>query len=288
MIKYSLENPILPRFPLIDDMIVERGTMDDWNALHHLHYKSESLPVNLRIWRCRYRNRTVGIVVTSGVGMLLRQRHMMLPKTKPTGKETKAGNTQRINWINDNIRRAARIVTAPMYRGTGVGYRMVNLVMRMENMRYTEILSAMSKFNPFDLKAGFVCVDPMYGLAHEAGVSFLSERFGSNTSDIVSLYNELMSFPDHYRAEITSEMQDFYFRHSSKEKTGANLGSDVNTRVASMDIKKIIKEIHQLVYSQMTYGLYKNPDHNRTLPKQLPLSAFDNQSVRQALLLEKL
>jgi ABC-type ATPase with predicted acetyltransferase domain len=288
MTGYQKENPQQTRFPLIDEMYVERGDKSDWDALHHLHYKSESLPVNLRIWRCCYRNRTVGIVVTSGVHLLLRQRHMLLPRVKPTGKETKAGNVQRANWINDNIRRTARIVTAPMYRGTGIGYRMVNLVMRMEGMRYVEILSAMSKFNPFDRKAGFLCTEAMHGNAHEAGVSFLSERFECNTSDIVALHEELTSLPTHYQAELVGEMQDFYYRYSSKEKTGANLGNDLSARVAEMNIKKVIKEIHQLVYSQMVYGLYRNPDYQRKLPQKLPLNAFDNQGVRDPLNLEKI
>ena len=145
-----------PRFSLMDDMWVERGTKADWDELHDLHYKAETLPAGPHFWRCvnAQDNSLVGVVVLSSVSLLLAPRHQVFPKLKP-GNDSHFTNVHRATYLNANFRRAARIVTDTMYRGVGVSYRMVNLAMRLEGYKFVEIQSSMSKFIPFDVKAGF-------------------------------------------------------------------------------------------------------------------------------------
>lgn len=98
-----------PRFSLIDGMRVERGTKADWDVLHDLHYKAESLPAGPRFWRCVTEDGDlVGIVVFSSVSLLLAPRHQVFPKLKP-GQDTNFTNVHRAKFLNNNFRRAARL-----------------------------------------------------------------------------------------------------------------------------------------------------------------------------------
>lgn len=104
-------------FSLLEHMVVEVGSKEDWDKLHHLHYKAENLPPAPRFWRCRLTttNDIVAVVVTSSVALLLGPRHDMLPKLKP-GADTTLTNKHRPAWLNANMRRIGRIVTSTMYQ----------------------------------------------------------------------------------------------------------------------------------------------------------------------------
>ena len=43
------------RFPLLQEMWVERGDRADWDLLSGLHYKMHSTPVGAKYWRLRCR-----------------------------------------------------------------------------------------------------------------------------------------------------------------------------------------------------------------------------------------
>ena len=275
------------RFSLIDDMRIERGSIDDWKALHALHYKAESLPAGPRYWRVVLGDDyLVGIVVTCSVSLLLAPRHDMFPKLKP-GKDTKFTNVRRGKWLNANFRRSARIVTDTMFRGVGVSYRMVNLAMRMEGYRFMEIQSSMSKFNPFDIKAGFKHANLKHAAAYERGLKFFAKNFRAHPADHEAVMEEFRSFPPTVRDSVEEAMKMFYYRNSAKEKTGMNLngGSD---RVMEMDFSWVLKELQQLVFASPVYGVWENPDLGRDLPESLPLSAFDLQKPNEPLRLDLL
>ncbi|BCR31350.1 hypothetical protein ACET9Q_13190 [Aeromonas caviae] len=271
------------RFSLLADMVVEPGTKEDWDKLHHLHYKAENLPPAPKFWRCRLTttNDIVAVCVTSSVALLLGPRHDMLPKLKP-GNDTTLTNKHRPAWLNANMRRIGRIVTSTMYRGTGVSYRMMNLVCRMEGKRYVEIVSSMAKYNPFDTKAGFVRAPLRRAAAYEAGLKFMAETFECHPADRVAVHQELISQPKPVYERLRRQVAEFYYRHSSREKTGQNLGKTVDD-LASMSDLELIRELQQLIFGYTVYALYENPDLGRNVPKQLPLLAFDEQAPDQPL-----
>lgn len=287
--KHTVERVESPprRFSLLDDMTVERGTKSDWDALHHLHYKAESLPPAPVFYRCMRRNELVGVVVLSLCSLLSAPRHVMLPNLKP-GQDTTLTNKHRPKWLNANMRRAARIITSTMYRGTGVSYRMVNLACRMEGVRYVEIQSSMSKFNPFDQKAGFKRAPLKRAAAYDLGVKFFRQNFSAIPSDHQAILEEFESRPKGYQKVLLEQLREFYYRHSAREKTGQNLNAGMD-KVNQMSASALIREIQQLVFASIVYGLYENPDFGRTdLPSKLPLLAYDNQSVNEPLNLELL
>lgn len=271
----------------MDDMWVEVGTKADWDTLHDLHYKAENLPPGPHFWRCVTGDgHLVGITVLNGVSLLSAPRHQVFPRLKP-GNDSKYTNVHRAAWLNDNLRRAGRIVTDTMFRGLGISYRMVNLAMRMEGYRFVEIQSSMSKFNPFDVKAGFKHAKLKPSAAYERGLAFFRTYFKSHPADHENVLRELRALPEKMQALVLQEMKTFYYRHSAKEKTGSNL--NVGTRkVDAMTDSEVLRELQQLVFAVPAYGIWENPDYGRELPKRLPLSAFDWQGVNDPLDVERL
>src|SRR5690606_18742294 len=110
-----------------------------WDLLHDLHYKAEKLPVGPRFWRLDLHGETIGVLVTGSPKGMLRERHIVFPNLKPGAGETKLTNTNRYLYINANFRVISRFVIDTMYRGIGAGYRMMNLVSRMEGNTFMEI-----------------------------------------------------------------------------------------------------------------------------------------------------
>lgn len=277
-----------PRFSLMDDMWVEKGTKADWDQLHDLHYKAETLPAGPHFWRCvNYRDNTlVGVVVLSSVALLLAPRHEVFPKLKP-GKDSHFTNVHRATFLNANFRRAARIVTDTMYRGVGVSYRMVNLAMRMEGYKFVEIQSSMSKFNPFDVKSGFKHAHLKSAAAYEKGLKFMRTLFEAHPADHQAVMTELNAMPEAMRKKALEELRAFYYRHSSREKTGSNLNVGTG-KVDAMEPEHLLRELQQLVFASPVYGIWQNPDLGRDLPTRLPLKAFDLQKPTEPLRLDLL
>lgn len=284
----KLEPPKKAMLSMLDDMYVERGDKEDWNKLHHLHYKSvERNDGGVAYYRCVHGNNLVGVVVFKSPDILSRERHIVFPKLKPTGSETTAGNKARMDLhINKHFTRITRTVTATMYRGCGAGYRMMNLASRMYGMKFTEIVSAMSRYNMFVEKAGFYTVPEQTPVYYDQTVEFLAQRFElENLEDTTGLLEEFESMHPKLQARLLRELQDYYYKISAREKTGSNQGKTVEDTVRHLGYKRIITQIAQVAFSRKKYGVYQNPDYGIGLPNRLPLSAFDNQKPNESLIL---
>lgn len=269
------------RFSLLNDMIVERGSKADWELLHDLHYKAENLPIGPRFWKLTLHGETIGVLVTANPKGLLKERHIVFPNMKP-GKETKNTNTYRYAFVNSNFRVISRFVVDTMYRGIGAGYRMMNLVARMEGKTYMEIQSSMSKFNLFGQKAGFRFVKPMNANKYEIGLKFWRSQFKASPQDFQAILEELNAHPPEVRDNLLQLCRDFYYRHSALEKTGNNRDKGQD-RVNGMTPEVIIKGIQQITLASPMYGIFKNPDKGRSVPDRLPLTAFDGQGPTEPL-----
>jgi ABC-type ATPase with predicted acetyltransferase domain len=269
------------RFSLLNDMFVERGDKSDWDLLHDLHYKAESLPIGPRFWKLTLFGETIGVLVTANPKGLLKERHIVFPNTKP-GRETKTTNTYRYVYVNANFRVISRFVVDTMYRGIGAGYRMMNLVARLEGMTYMEIQSSMSKFNLFGQKAGFRFVRPLNANKYEIGLKFFRMNFVSSPQDYQALVDELNAHPPAQRETLLQLCKDHYYRHSALEKTGNNRDKGQG-RVDAMSAETIIKSIQQITLASPMYGVFVNPDKGRSVPQRLPLTAFDAQKPTEKL-----
>jgi hypothetical protein len=268
------------RFSLADDMFIERGTIEDWNLLHDLHYKAEKLPLGPRFWRLDLHGETIGVLVTGTPKGMLRERHLAFPKLKPTGQETKLTNTNRYHYINANFRVISRFVIDTMYRGIGAGYRMMNLVSRMEGNTFMEIQSSMSKFNIFGQKAGFKFVKPMNANKYEQGMKFFRSHFQATPQDFEAIVNEIEGSPA--RERLIQACREFYQRNSALENTGA-AREKADERVAAMTTRGLVKGIQQVCLASPMYGVWKCPDKKGSVPERMPLLAFDAQGTSEPL-----
>ena len=169
------ETPENHQLSLLPEIYVERGTIEDWNLLHELHYKAENLGIGPVIYRCRMGDRTIGVGVMTVTRMLLGGRNELFDKyLRPnTGEmDTKMTNRARALWINKRMTMNSRLVLDTMYRGAGIAYRMQNLMMRMSGKRFVEFQSSMSKYNPFASKAGVRFIKPKRAANYDRGLAW--------------------------------------------------------------------------------------------------------------------
>jgi hypothetical protein len=288
------EVPKNHRFSLLDKMYVERGTNEDWELLHELHYKASSLGIGRIIYRCVLEGQTIGVGVMTVPKMLSAGRNKVFIHLRPNrnGKDTRLINRHRAIQINALICTNSRLVVDTMYRGVGAAYRMQNLMMRMSGCEIVEFQSSMSKFNPFALKAGVKFTKPERSSNYERGLAWFRRWFESNPSDFIAIIREIEAMPEGVQKKCIAEMRKFYYDFSSMEKSGDNRMNGTS-RVDAMTVDYLLKQLQQLVLASPLYGVYINPDFDAEtgkcdLPPALPLLAFDNQPIDAPLDLSQL
>jgi hypothetical protein len=282
------------RLSLLANIYVERGTKEDWDILHELHYKAENLGIGPRVYRCMLNGKVIGVGVMTVPKMLLGGRNEAFTHLRPNvnGRDTKLVNRYRAEWINQFTCTNGRLVLDTMYRGAGIAYRMQNLMMRMTGCRFIEFQSSMSKFNPFASKAGMRFTKPRRSSNYKKGLEFFRRWFVSIPSDYMGVREELDAMPEGTRKIVIAEIRKFYYRCSAMEKSGDNRENGTS-RVDGMEVGYLIKSLQQLVFASPLYGVYDNPDFDaendipRVLLPRLPLLAFDNQGVNEPLDLDK-
>jgi hypothetical protein len=285
---------------ILRDCYVERGNLDDWKQLHELHYKSSNLGIGPRYMRCVLDQGTgqpvvIGVMVFTVPKPLDSGRNEVFPMLRPNqnGIDNRLINVQRMMWLNKNVLLSSRTVLDTMYRGAGLAYRFKNIGYRMMGFRFIESRSSMSRFNPFSLKAGMKFVAPKPARALEAGLRFFQRNFTTPGYDYSAVMEELAKMEPHLRDRTVEEMRQFYYQHSSMEKSGENRLNG-RSRVDAMELSYLLKQIQQLVFGSSAYAVWTNPDYDtktmrmRPLPARIPVLAFDLQPVDAPLRLDLL
>lgn len=280
---------------LLKYLYVERGNLNDWKTLQELHYKSSNLGIGPRYMRCMLEDRIIGVMVFTVPKPLDSGRNVLFKHLRPNagGRDTTLINVQRMKWINNNLILSSRTVIDTMYRGAGIAYRFKNIGYRMMGYRYVESRSSMSRYNPFSIKAGMRFVKPKSAPAFETGIQFFARWFTSPAYDYVAIKEEILAMPDWLRERTLRALRDFYYKHSSMEKSGDNRLNGTS-RVEKMELGYLLKQTQQLVFGATVYAIWQNPDYDdkamkmRPLPKRIPLLAFENQAVDEPLRLDLL
>lgn len=283
---------------LLKHIYVERGTKEDWIALSELHYKGHTLAAGSRFVRCVYEcsgvREVIGIMVFANPMPLNKGRNDVFLHLRPNrgGRDTKMMNKQRMKWINQNLTWNNRTVLDTMYRSAGIAYRFKNLAYRLYctemKYRFVESNSSMGRFNPFSVKSGMQFTRPRPAAALDVGVAFFRANFFAHPCDQTAILSELESLPLPLQKSIGEKLREFYYRHSAMEKSGDKMHIGM-TRVNKLPIAHVLKETIQIVFGATIYWTWgENPDAGRTLPKRLPLLAFDNQTFNEPLNLKKL
>ena len=276
-----------PKLSLVDHMTVQRGTIEDWRTLEALHYKTSGhLPAGSHHYTLKLADELIGVLVMASPKLLLKERHVILPKLKPKGSDNKITNQWRMKWINANMAVVARVVVDTMYRGAGLAQRFTNIASRMEPKKFIEIQSSMSKYNQFAHRAGFQFVRPMRSAKYDVGLKFFRSTFEANPADLEAILDEWSSKPAPEKDAIAKAVKAFYYQHSALEKTGKSLGGVGIARVDRMSMRDCLHALQQMVLASPLYGIYQNPDSGRSdMPHSVPLVFFDRQHHNAPLVL---
>lgn len=277
---------------LLKHVFVEWGAKSDWDALCELHYKGHSLAAGSRYMRCVLQEpgeaaQLIGIMVFANPQPLSKGRNEVFAHLKPNtnGRDNRLINQSRMSWINHNMTWNNRTVLDTMYRSAGIAYRFKNIAYRMYCAHYgykiVESVSSMGRFNPFSIKTGMRFVKPKVAGALEPGLKFFAAHFQSDPSDIQSVLEEFRAIPAAERVFFDRRLREFYYRWSSMEKSGdkRDLGM---TRIDSLNIEHVLKEIMQLVFSATVYWVWVAVDAG-PLPIRMPITAFDEQGPCEPL-----
>lgn len=272
------------RLPFFDDVVIKKGTVADWHQLKALHYKAGDSFAAADYYRAELHGQLIGVVVIVYPQLLLAERHKAFPNIKP-GTETKLTNTYRGKSVTTSwFGTVSRFVVDTQFRGTGIGYPILNLASRMHNKRQAiEIKSAMSRFNPFAIKAGFKFVQPPAADKRRNAVRAFSLFFESDPTNVDALLAEAATMPTAMAERARKALIDVYFKHSSRDKAGKNNKKRVDDFYRTITLDVVIVGLQDLCFSTALYGAYINPDFGRVLPHELPLSAFFNQLPHEPL-----
>lgn len=281
------------KLSLLQHLYVEWGTKADWDALCELHYKGHTLAAGSRFMRCVLAEpgepkRLIGVMVFANPRPLDGGRNEVFPHLKPNvgGRDNRLINQTRLAWVNKNLTWNNRTVLDTMYRSAGIAYRFKNLAYRMYCAHYgraaVESRSSMGRFNPFSVKTGMRFTKPKPAAALDAGLRFFAAHFKSEPNDVVSIQQELEAMPAGEREFVEKKLREFYYKWSSVEKSGDKMDLGM-TRVNTLAIDYVLKQIMQLVFSATVYWVWFAKDEKGTLPPVLPLLAFDEQGPADKL-----
>lgn len=275
------------KFSLLDQIYVEKGTKEDWEEFHALHYKAEQLGIWPRIYRIAIDEQPIGCIVFTVPRMTLSGRNSLLKHISPNknGLDTTIMNKYRAKWLNAHTATLSRIVLDTMYRGVGVAYRAMNIAMRMTGYDMLEFQSSMSRVNPFAQKAGVVFAKPKRNVAYSKGLVFFRRWFTSIPTDFVGIYEEFQTLSEAEQVRCLEEMRTFYYNYSCMEKSGDNRFKR-RARVDALPVPKLIKSLQQLIFAYPMYGVYLNPDKDNQLPERVFISEFDKVALTEPLRIE--
>jgi len=154
--------------------VIERGAMDDYQALAVHHYKG-GRPVTVKTVYAMYDREAsdvcarframsgIGGGAESECGCLVGVLVLSLPRLScqlrdvaTGGRYVKLEPSYRGKMLNREVRVISRVVIDPRYRGSGLAVRLVKHALENAETVYTEALAAMGRVNPFFERAGMV------------------------------------------------------------------------------------------------------------------------------------
>jgi energy-coupling factor transporter ATP-binding protein EcfA2 len=123
---------------------VERGTLADWRALAHLHYRSQHVGPVRAVFRLRWRNELLGVAVYAYPAPNLRPRHAVLAHLRNQTRQ-----------VNRELAVLSRLVVRGEVRGCGLAAKLVRQSLPRVGTPYVECLAEMAEVCPVFERAGF-------------------------------------------------------------------------------------------------------------------------------------
>lgn len=135
-----------------DQFLIEPGTMDDYRALAHFHYRPGHPGGATSVLRVVSDATLVGVLVRSLPALACRLRDIA------TGdRYARLTPHERGVALNREVRCVSRVIIDPRFRGLGLAVRLVRHALEHpenESVVFTEALAAMGRVSPFFERAG--------------------------------------------------------------------------------------------------------------------------------------
>lgn len=134
-----------------DRVRVEPGTIDDYHALAHYHYRGDRPATMERILRAidTLTGQSIGVLIVSMPRLSCRGRDLALD-----GRYSDLRRAEAARFINREMRTISRVIVHPRWRGIGVAVALVREALDTASTVYTEALAVMGRANPFFEHAG--------------------------------------------------------------------------------------------------------------------------------------
>lgn len=168
---------------LVSGLTLARADRAAYAALAGYHYCNGSLPPVAGIWALYDRTSPLEKPVLAGVIV-----YSFAPKncaarraavgTALDGKR----QSERLAWLNRNVRRIARVITAPAYRGQGVATRLVRETLPLVGAPVVEAIASHHSGCSFFEKAGMCAAAVEWDATQCAALSALREAGLLNNS----------------------------------------------------------------------------------------------------------
>ncbi len=138
-------------------VMIERGTIDDYRSLAHMHYRGGRPASVAQVLRATVASeegsgrRVAGVLVVAYPTLNGAWREMAWPGRYVSGPRDRARCARR---LNREVRRLSRVVVDPRDRGRGIASRLVRAYLDDPLTSATEAVSTMGRLSPFGRSAG--------------------------------------------------------------------------------------------------------------------------------------
>jgi len=143
--------------PVCKQLQIVPGSLADYKQLACYHYRDSEIGPFAAIFTLRptglladqLRARSAGVIVYTMTTPALELRNVAT-----AGFFAGLDRHSRLALLNKNVRRIARVIVDPRFRGLGLASRLVRQTMPLMNVPIIEALAVMGLFHPFFEKAG--------------------------------------------------------------------------------------------------------------------------------------
>jgi GNAT superfamily N-acetyltransferase len=142
---------------LTEELIVERGTRAEYEALAHYHYREAALGPVAAIFTIRHRGVAAAMYGRQPLGVLVATMpaaNLALRTIATGGRLRRADRREELREVNASVRCIARVIVEPAYRGVGIGTRLVREAIARLAVPFVEALAVMGYVHPIFERAG--------------------------------------------------------------------------------------------------------------------------------------
>jgi ABC-type ATPase with predicted acetyltransferase domain len=126
---------------LLDEMVVEEGSYEDWKKIARFHYRSHKVAFMQKIFVLKRRDQVCGAVVFVHPMSAAPFRSSVL-------------KVESMKELNEKLTRLSRVVVHPKYRTIGASVKLLRESLPLCGKPFVEMIAVMARYNPFAEHAG--------------------------------------------------------------------------------------------------------------------------------------